>query len=124
MLTSEFAPLAFAAVAVCGGGGGGSSTDDLRTPSGFTCADVQLMLDVELDAGSECRSDTDCDQIIEGTGVCPTDDVVLHWAYDADHVFWLLDQGDMTGCDLTFDTAGHCPDDAEPACVFGTCRWE
>ena len=127
MAFSELSPALFVAVAVCGGGSGtsGSSARDLgpTTSDGLTCGDLQIMIDVEIMVLSECSSSSECDQIIDDTGVCPTDDVILNIAYDASYLFWMLDEADSIDCELEFDTRGDCSEDAEPMCVMGTCAW-
>jgi len=125
MAFSELSPALFVAVAVCGGGTSGSSARDSgpTTADGLTCGDLQIMTDVEIMVLSECSSSSECDQIVDDTGVCPTDDVILNIAYDASYLFWMLDEADSIGCELEFDTRGYCSESAEPMCVMGTCTW-
>ena len=124
MLSSEIAPTLFVAVALCGGGGGSSSSDsDATTHEGWTCRDLQIMSEVEYDLLSMCTTDAECDQILEGTGVCPTDDLILNYRYDAEYLLDWIEQADSISCDLDLNE-GRCPETAEPTCYFSRCRWQ
>ncbi len=119
MLSTELSPALFVAMAVCGG----SSTPEPTTPDGWTCHEVKLMVKAELAGTRACSSDWECDQVLEGTGVCPTDDIIINIAEDPGFLLDLLDDADDIGCDMSFTTTGYCPEDAEPACTFSTCSW-
>ena len=124
MFSSEVAPLLFVTMAICGGGSGSSSSSsDRLSPSGWTCGDLQLMLELEARIGTECFADWQCDEVVPETGECPTDDLILNSSYESDSFYDLLSEADAIDCRIDFGTSGDCPDDASPACLGGYCGW-
>ena len=131
MALSELSPALFVAMAICGGGSTSSSEhsasserdSELASPDGWSCSDLQIMTRVELLVGTECDVSDDCDQVIDNTGVCPTDDVILNIDFDSSFLFYMIDQADFIDCDLEFTTTGYCSEGAEPACLWGRCGW-
>ena len=126
MLSTDLPALTFAAMALCGSGGGstGSGSSD-SSGAFFSCEDYQIMIDAEIDLGSRCTADEQCDQVIPGTGVgCDTDDVILNIAWDASYLFDLIDEARSNGCSIRFETTGECPLDGMPDCKRGLCGWE
>ena len=91
---------------------------------GEICWAYDKMLEVELLIGQECNVDTDCQQVLTGTGCgCETDDLIANNSYDATYFYELQDDALAEGCAIEFNTACDCNADAEPACLSGTCVW-
>ena len=66
--------LALSLISMCGTP---QSSQDEPTATGFSCSDYQIMLDVELKVGQECVVDSDCQQVLTGTGCgCESDDII------------------------------------------------
>ena len=120
MLSADLAPHLFVFMAVCGGG---SESSERVSSAGWTCDEIQMMVDAELSFGTQCSRNFECDQIIPDTGECPTDDLVLNIDYEAEYLFSFMDQADEIGCAIDFGTRGSCPEEADPACVRGVCGW-
>ena len=104
--------------------GTSSSSSEEPTPSGWTCSEYQIMLDVEVSLAEECNVDSECQQVLSGTGVgCATDDLIANTSYNTNYFYDLYDEAVGYGCSIDFDTSGECDPDAEPACNGGTCGW-
>ena len=91
---------------------------------GEICWAYDKMLEVELLIGQECNVDSDCQQVLSGTGCgCETDDLIVNTSYDATYFYDLLDDAATDGCAIDFNTVCDCNPNAEPACIAGTCGW-
>ena len=125
MLAQEFSPALFIAMAVCGGGNESPYGDTTVTsPDGWTCFEIQRMVEADLWVARECDVDAECDQVIPDTGACPTNDLVINIAHDAEFLFEMFAEAEAIDCDLSFMTSGYCPESAEPGCSYGKCGWE
>ena len=103
---------------------GGSSSSDQSSSGAFSCSDYQLMLDVELTVGQQCTTDSDCDQVLSGTGCgCETDDLVVNHTYDTVIFYDIYDEALASGCSPTFGTSCECPMGVTTVCDAGTCSW-
>ena len=115
------------AVATCGNTGsqsGSSSSSSSSSSNTFSCPTWQKLVDVELDIITECQTDSDCTQVLGGTGCgCATDDLIASSGYDVSYFYDLVDESDREGCTVEFDTTCDCPVSATPVCEWGTCTW-
>ena len=90
----------------------------------YTCSEYQLMLDVELSVGQACTTDSDCDQVLSGTGCgCETDDLVTNHVYDTTIFHDIHDEALASGCSPSFGTTCACPTGVATICDAGTCGW-
>ena len=122
MPASEFSPMAFALVAVCGG----STPDpgDVPTSTGLTCNEYNLMIKVELMVGKRCDYDEECDQIIPVDDTCPTADRVVSSEFDSSYLFDLIDDAEAEGCTVEYPgSRGDCDPDAIAICDVGNYTW-
>lgn len=100
------------------------STDETASGSFFTCSDYQVMIDVELNLADNCQTDSECTQVLSGTGCgCGTDDRIASVYFDTSYFYDLSDEASIAGCNIDFGTDCTCPPNAEPACVSGSCVW-
>ena len=94
------------------------SSDDI-------CWAYDKMLEVEVILGQECSVDTDCQQVLSGTGCgCDTDDLIFNNSFNATYFYELIDDSDTEGCGIDFNTSCDCNPSAVPACIAGTCGWQ
>ncbi len=99
--------------------------DGLGDWSGFQCADYLLMLDVESRLAGSCVSDSDCGQIMAGTGCgCTKDNLVATHNFDLNYFYDLLGEARAMECTLDFGTPCDCDTTAVPVCRAGQCAWE
>ena len=104
---------------------GGSSAPAPTTESGWSCEDYQMMLDVEVRYGSECETDDECTEILDGTGCgCETSNLVMAEGFDSDWFYDTLDEARSYECDIDFDTVCDCDATLEPTCSSGRCTWQ
>ncbi len=97
---------------------------DEPTSTGFRCSDYQLMLDVELKVAQECSTDSDCQQVLSGTGCgCESDDMIANTSYNTSNFYDLYDEAEAEGCSIEFYTECDCDASAVPVCSAGTCSW-
>lgn len=102
----------------------GSGSEAPVTPSGFTCGDYQLMVDVELELGRTCDADAECVQpVLETAGGCASASVLLRGDFDAEYLLGLVEEADAYGCPLDLPVEDDCGADA-PTCDAGRCGWE
>ncbi len=100
----------------------GSSTSS--SSGTFSCDDYTLMLDVELILAQECTTDSQCGQILSGTGCgCETDDIVANSAFDTTYLYDLYDEAAAAGCSYSAPTTCACPAATGTSCDAGTCAW-
>ena len=104
-------------------------TSSSYTPSssstGFSCADYEIMLDVEVELAQECTMDSECTQVLDGTGCgCETDDLIANQAFDTTYFYDLRDEALDQSCTVDFGTTCECNPIATPVCQAGTCAWE
>ena len=112
--------LALSFAHTCGGG----PAPEPVTSTGLSCSDYQIMLEVEMIVGRECMDDSECDQVISGTGIgCETDDIITSSEFDPSWFYDTLEEAEGEGCTITFETPGVCDPHAEPACISGKCTW-
>ena len=125
MISHDLAPVLFLAAAMCGGGGSESSApaEEPTSPDGWTCEEIQIMTRVELSILQDCTTDAQCDTVLENTGECATDDLVIQGRYDDGFIYEMLDEAATIDCDMSFITEGDCPEMAMTACISGTCGW-
>ena len=122
---STIAALALALVPVCSSGSAFSGSEHTPTASGYSCWDYQKMIDVEVILATECTSNSECSQILYGTGVgCSTDDIIGNYNYDTSYFFDMWDEAVGYGCAIEFDTSGDCSPTASAVCSSGVCGWE
>ena len=114
-----------AAVAVSSMGMCQSNTPNSEpTPSGLTCHEYQLIIDVELMANQRCNSDDECTQLLDGFGSdCDSDTPVMSAFADPSYIYELVDEAEGHGCTVTVETTGQCWEDAEAVCMSGSCEW-
>ncbi len=124
MFNPNWIPLLVALnVSYCGapGGSSGSSSD----PYTFSCSEHSLMLNIEVDALSWCHTDSDCGQVLNGTGVgCSTDDRIANNSSNVSYFYDMLEEAEAAGCSVDFGTSGVCDPSAQPVCNFGECAWQ
>jgi hypothetical protein len=114
--------LVFAGALQMCGGGTTASTDDPSTGL-FSCADYQLMMDVEVDLGRACSVDQDCSQVaFVSLGSCPSDSVVFNGSFDLAYAAELYDEATEAGCTVVLPTGDDCSA-TEVACTDGACSW-
>ena len=114
------------AVSTCGNGGSCASEQSYTPNSSgdFSCYELELMANVEMYVGDNCQTDSECTQIVYGTGCgCETDDLIASSSFDLVYFYEYLEQADEQGCSLDFGTTCDCPVDATPVCIQGTCTW-
>jgi hypothetical protein len=101
----------------------GEESEDVST--GYhTCSEYQLMLDVELKIGQQCSTDSDCDQVLSGTGCgCETDELVVNHIYETRYFHEIHDEALAAGCSPSFGTTCACPTGVTTVCDAGTCDW-
>ena len=121
----EFSSYTAIALAVATCGGGTSSSVEYFDESGeYTCAGYQKMLDVELLVISECQVDSDCTQVLSGTGCgCASDDRIAATGFDVSYFYDLVDDADRASCSMDFGTTCDCPVNSSAVCERGTCTW-
>ena len=89
------------AVSTCGGT---NSSQGNSEGSMSTCRSYQIMIDVELDLADNCQTDSECTEVIYGTGNgCSTDDRIATSSFDTSYLYDLIDEADLEGC--TIDSA-------------------
>ena len=99
--------------------------DNTPTSTGFSCWDYETMLEVEAEIASECTTDSDCDQVIDGTGCgCATDDLIANSSYDLTSFYDLYDEALGESCSIDFGTSCDCNPSATPVCAAGQCAWQ
>ena len=98
MVVHDFSPGLFVGLAVCGGG-----TPDTSSPygdsagtssSGWTCGELQRMIDVDIQIGQACRADGECEQVIPDEDTCETNNPVLNIRHPTEFLSALLDEAD------------------------------
>ncbi|MBM76401.1 MAG: hypothetical protein CMK59_13430 [Proteobacteria bacterium] len=76
MLRNLFFSMTIAHLSMCQSG---SSEIQNPTPSGFSCSDYQLMIDVELQSLQSCSTTQECSQPLDGFGCgCDSDTPLLN----------------------------------------------
>ena len=101
-----------------------SGSTDEETSTGFTCSDYELMLDVELTLAQECTADSQCGQVMSGTGCgCESDDIVANSSFDTTYYYDLYDEAVAEGCSYAAATSCSCFAATETWCNAGTCDW-
>ena len=99
--------------------------DGLGEWSGFQCADYSIMLDVETRLAGSCVSDSECGQIMTGTGCgCTTDNLIANHNFDLSYFYDLLGDATAMGCTIDLGTSCDCDATAVPVCRAGQCAWE
>lgn len=90
----------------------------------FPCSDYQLMIDVELEVGRECSTDTECDQIIfEGDLECESNSLLVNSTYQEEHFTTLYEEALAQGCIINLPLNEDCSA-TQPQCEQGTCVWQ
>ena len=101
-----------------------NSAIEESTPSGFTCSDYQIMIDVELNILQECYSDSECDQSLDGIQTdCPQNPPLLSSDISSEYMYELLEEADEYGCTIEIKTNDVCAPSAKAACISGSCAW-
>ncbi|HCP47435.1 MAG TPA: hypothetical protein DIU15_15445 [Deltaproteobacteria bacterium] len=103
-----------------------SSTDSDNADSEqfFSCDDYSLMLNVEAQLVRSCSQDSDCGQVLTGTGCgCATDDLIANDSADTSYFFDLFGEATGWGCSIDFGTSCDCEASLEPVCRSGKCSW-
>ena len=114
--------VALSLISMCGTSS--NAPQEEPTATGFSCSDYQLMMTAELSVGQACTLDSDCQQILSGTGCgCESDDLVANNSYNASYFYEFYDEAHAQGCDIDFNTTCDCDAAAEPVCLSGTCGW-
>ena len=94
------------------------------TPSGLTCEEYQLIIDVELMAIQRCSSTDECTQLVDGFGSgCESDTPIVNASANSSYLYDMVDEAEGYGCTVTVETTGQCWDDAEAVCMSGSCEW-
>ena len=110
------------ALQMCGGGGSVPVEDP--STGFFSCADYQLMMDVEMELGRACDADEACTQVaFLSLGSCPSDSVIFHAGFDGTYAAELYDEATEAGCTLELPTSDDC-EATEATCVRGACTWQ
>ena len=105
--------------------GDSTSTYEAPTSTGLSCRDYQIILDVEVLVAEECVTDSDCDQVLDGTGCgCATDDLIVAADYDSEYFYEMWDQAVGESCEIEFATTCECNPSAQPVCNAGICEWQ
>ncbi len=100
-------------------------TTDEVTSTGWSCSDYEIMLDVEYELAQQCSSDSECGQVLSGTGCgCETDDLVASTSFDTTYLTELRDEADDVGCTYSVPTTCSCPAATGFVCDAGTCAWD
>lgn len=108
------------AVQMCGGGGADSSE---VTPSGYSCKDYQIIVDVEVLIGRECTAASECAQVaFESEAACESESMLLNSDFDATYLFEMVDEAESYGCALELPLNDDCGA-TEPSCAGGACSW-
>ena len=101
-----------------------TDTQDEDSDAQDICWAYDQLLEVELQIGQECNVDTDCQQVLSGTGCgCETDDLIVNNSYHSSYFYDIYDNALADGCAVEFNTTCDCTVGVEPACVSGTCVW-
>ncbi len=109
-----------AALQTCGAASGPGAGD---VGSFFSCHDYQIMLEVEVEVGGECRRHSDCTQVlISGDLACEPNSILVHDDYDTNYFSDLYDDALAEGCDITLDMNEDCRA-VEAECVASRCTW-
>lgn len=99
--------------------------DGLGGLGGFQCADYAIMLDVETRLAGSCVSDSECGQIMTGTGCgCTKDNLIANHNFDLTYFYDLLGEATAMECNVAFGTPCDCDGAAVPVCRAGQCTWE
>ena len=94
------------------------------TPSGFSCDDHQLMIDVELYAIQSCTTADECTQQLDGLSCnCETGAPLLNASANPSYLYDLYDEAESYGCSVEIETECTCSELAEPTCSAGMCSW-
>ncbi|MCP4804630.1 MAG: hypothetical protein GY884_04705 [Proteobacteria bacterium] len=111
-------------ISAMSGSCGGSSSSSSSSTGTFSCEDYQIMMDVEVELATTCSTDSQCTQVLYGSGCgCSTDDVVANGSFDTTYLYDLWDEADDATCSVEFDTSCDCDASAQPVCVSGNCTW-
>ena len=101
-----------------------SSPTEEPTPSGFTCSDYQIMVDVELKILRECSSNSECDVFLDGIDSdCDEQPPILSNEISSEYMYDLLEEADLYGCSIEIKTNDVCSESAYSSCVSGACAW-
>ena len=104
---------------------GDASSSYTPTSTGFSCSDYDIMLDVEVKIAQECTTDSDCDQLLNGTGCgCETDELIANRHFDTTYFYDLYDEALGEGCSIDFGTTCECDPTVSPVCEAGSCAWQ
>ena len=118
MIRESITALAIGQLALC------APANEEATPSGFTCSDYQIMIDVELAILQECDSDSDCDQLLDGGYTdCLDNPPLLNKNLSSEYMYELLEEADTYGCSIALKSNDVCDSSAHAACSSGSCSW-
>ena len=91
----------------------------------FGCNDYSIMLGVEANLATQCVTDSQCGQVIQGTGCgCMTDNLIANHNFDLSYLYELLDESEAAGCTMNLGTPCDCNGGVVPVCRAGRCVWE
>ena len=121
MFRNLFFSTAIAHMSMCQSG---SQETQTPTPSGFSCADYQLMIDVELSVLQSCSTSEECVQPLDGFGCgCDSDTPLLNVTADSSYIYEMRDEAEGYGCNIEISTQCVCSETAVPTCSAGVCSW-
>lgn len=125
MDTTTFTLILLSMFSTCNNSSTSSNSSNNPTSTGFSCWDYEIMLDVEVKLAQECTTDSECQQVLTGTGCgCETDDLVANTSFDTSYFFDLYDEALTQNCSIDFGTSCDCDASATPSCYAGSCRWD
>ena len=101
--------------------GSNSSPPQQELPSGFTCWDYQIMMDVELDILDECSYDEQCTQHLDGMNC--GGNITSNINYDPSYLYDLYDEAILYGCNIVIDAECNNAENATAYCNAGRCEW-
>jgi len=93
---------------------------------GFSCADYQLIAELELEVAGECEFDSDCGQVLEyGVCDCESGNAVMRNGYNSSWLYGMLEEAELSQCSLELGDRCDCETDAnvDLACIDGQCGW-
>ena len=120
MFRDIFAAIAISSMGLCQS----SSSPSEPTPSGWTCEDYQLMIDVEFEVLQACSDNAECTQVLDGLGGdCESDTPIVNAEANASYIYDMVEEAEGYGCSIDIATSGFCSEDAEAVCQAGVCGW-
>ena len=120
MVRDIFAAIAISSMSLCQSN---PSTSE-PTPSGWSCKDYQIIIDVELRMLQDCSDNTECTQLLDGFGSdCESDTPIVNAEADTSYIYDMVEEAEGYGCSIDIATSGFCSEDAEAVCQAGVCGW-